>query len=159
MFCNKDLQDIHEYYSNESCVKYTMGKALQVHESWRDMAIRTGHWLLHGYGPYALEEKIQHNVIGMVGLWNPPEWPEPEVTWHLTKKYQGRGYAKEAAQKVLEMATIYMPELSLISLIHPNNEPSLKLAEALGAQREKEILFRDDIWYIYRHKKLETKGG
>ena len=147
----------HEYYSDESCVKYTIGKVLKEHESWREMAIRTGHWLLHGYGPYAVEEKTNQNVIGIIGLWNPPEWPELELTWHLIKKHQGKGYAYEAAKKVLTMTGEYVPELDLISLIHPENLPSLKLAAALGAYKEKEILFRNDIWYIYRHRRNQIK--
>ncbi len=91
MFRNDDLNAIHEYYSDESCVKYTIGKVLKEHESWREMAIRTGHWLLHGYGPYAVEEKTNQNVIGIIGLWNPPEWPELELTWHLIKSKRSRG--------------------------------------------------------------------
>ncbi len=153
IFCKDDFPAIHEYYADSVCIKYTIGRVLEKHESWREMAIRTGHWLLHGYGPYAVEEKTRNKVIGIVGLWNPPEWPEPEVTWHLVQKYQGKGYAKEAAQAVLTMACNYVPELDLISLIHPKNTPSIKLAEALGAHREKDIGFRNETWYLYRHKR------
>jgi len=61
------------------------------------------------------------------------------------------GYAKEAAKAVKEMAGKYLPELSLISVIHPENQNSINLAKSLGAYFEKEYYFRDDTWYIYRH--------
>ncbi len=52
MFRDDDWRDLHEYYSDEMCIKYTIGRVLTEAESWREIAIRTGHWLLRGYGPY-----------------------------------------------------------------------------------------------------------
>jgi hypothetical protein len=49
------------------------------------------------------------------------------------------------------MAKQYVPHLSLISLIHPENSNSSNLAKAVGAMFEKEITFRNGIWHIYRH--------
>jgi hypothetical protein len=45
----------------------------------------------------------------------------------------------------------YLPELSLISLIHPDNTNSMNLAKAVGAYFEREYEFRGDKWSIYRH--------
>ncbi len=151
MFNNSDWQDLHEYYSDELCTKYTIGRVLQEHESWREMAIRTGHWLLHGYGPYAIEEKISKKVIGIAGPWYPIEWPEPEITWHLSRNHFGKGFAREATRAVLNMARQYVPEISFISVIHPDNHASIKLATALNARFEKMIRFRNGDWRLYRH--------
>lgn len=64
----------------------------------------------------------------------------------------GRGFASEAARAVLKMASEYIPEISFISLIHPENSASIKLAEALDAKFERTVKFRSDNWFIYRHK-------
>ena len=54
---------------------------------------------------------------------------------------------------VKRMVTEYLPDLSLISLIHPENLNSVNLAKAVAAHFEKEYFFRDDTWLIFRHSK------
>jgi hypothetical protein len=49
------------------------------------------------------------------------------------------------------MAAEYVPRLSLISLIHPENSNSIALAKAVGARLEREQVFRGDTWLIFRH--------
>lgn len=153
MFKNEDWADLHAYYSDEGCTRFTAGRVLTEAESWREMAIRVGHWLLRGYGPYAVEEKASGGVVGFVGLWYPMEWPEPEVTWHLSRRHFGKGFAQEAARAVLDMAHECVPEISLISLIHPENHASIKLANRLGATFEKTVEFRHADWCVYRHQR------
>lgn len=153
MFRNEDWPSLHEYYSDALCTRYTVGRVLTEAESWREMAIRAGHWLLHGYGPYALEEKASGQVVGFVGLWYPLEWPEPEVTWHLTRRHFGKGFAQEAARAVLDMARERLPEIPFISLIHPDNQASIKLATALEARFERMVSFRNGEWCVYRHRR------
>jgi RimJ/RimL family protein N-acetyltransferase len=146
-----DWKDIHEYYSDPECTKYTTRRPLNENESWQKLAALAGHWQLRKYGSYALEEKDLKRVIGIAGLDYPNDWPEPEIQWALARKFWGKGYAKEAASAVMEMAKKYLPNLSLISLIHPENQNSIYLAKSLGAYFEREYYFRDDNWNIYRH--------
>ena len=152
-FREDDWKDLHDYYSDEICTRYTAGRALDVNETWREVAIRTGHWLLRGYGPYAVEEKASKKVVGIIGLWYPLEWPEPEITWHLSRRYFYKGFAREGTRAVLNMAKEYMPEITFISIIHPENGTSIRLAETLHAQFEKMIHFRKGMWCLYRHQK------
>lgn len=151
-FNDHDWKDLHDYYSNIETTKYTIGRQLSEGETWRTVASMVGHWSIRGYGPYALEEKESGKVIGISGLWYPIDWPEPEIKWGLSKSFQGKGYASEAARKVKQVANEHLPETSLISLIHSENNSSIKLALAIGADFEKEITFRGGSWSIYRHK-------
>jgi RimJ/RimL family protein N-acetyltransferase len=146
-----DFNDIHEYYSDPECTVYTTRRPLNESESWQKLAALAGHWVLRGYGSYVLQEKDQNRVIGIAGLDYPNDWPEPEIQWGLARKYWGKGYASEAARAIKEMAANHLPGLSLISLIHPQNQNSIKLANSLGAYFEREHYFRDDNWYIFRH--------
>jgi RimJ/RimL family protein N-acetyltransferase len=147
----EDWKDIHEYYSDPECTKYTTRRPLNEIESWQKLAALAGHWQLRKYGSYALEERDLKRVIGIAGLDYPNDWPEPEIQWALARKFWGKGYAKEAATAVKEMAKKYLPDLSPISLIHPENQNSINLARSLGAYFEREYYFRDDNWNIYRH--------
>ena len=146
-----DWNDIHEYYSDPECTTYTTRRPLNESESWQKLAALAGHWTLRGYGSFVLEEKSLSRVIGIAGLDYPNDWPEPEIQWGLARQFWGKGYASEAARAVKEMAAQHLPELSLISLIHPDNQNSINLAKSLGAYFETEYYFRDDNWHIYRH--------
>ncbi len=150
-FKETDWKDLYHYYSEIETTRFTLGRVLTEGETWRTMASMIGHWSLRGYGPYALQEKESGKVIGITGLWYPNDWPEPEIKWGLIKSYHGKGYASEAARRVKLMAKEYMSKTSLISLIHAKNEPSIRLALALGCTFEKEIVFRGENWRIYRH--------
>ena len=154
MFQLDDLSDIHEYYADYDCTKYTTQRQLEIHESWGKMAALAGHWSLYNYGSYALEEKNLRRVIGFAGLDYPIDWPEPEIQWALVRKFWGKGYASEAAWAVKKMADKYLPDLSLISLIHPENHNSINLAKSLGAIYEKDFNLRGDTCHIYRHIKF-----
>lgn len=153
MFEDEDWGDLHAYYSDEVCTRYTYGRTLTEGETWRTMASLIGHWQIRGYGPYAVVEKSSGRVIGPIGLWYPNDWPGPEIMWALSRKYWGKGYASEAVRKVKEMASEHLPDMSLISLIHAENEASKNLALAIGATFEKEIDFYGDKSFIYRHVK------
>jgi RimJ/RimL family protein N-acetyltransferase len=117
------------------------------------MAGMMGHWLLRGYGPYAVEERGTGRVIGPVGLWYPVDWPEPEIKWALARDCWGRGYAVEAAVAVREMARVSLPELHLISFIQAENSASIALAERMGATFENVLPFRGGEWCLYRHQR------
>jgi RimJ/RimL family protein N-acetyltransferase len=149
---DKDWQELHKYYSDEDCTKYTTGRLLTESESWRAVASMIGHWHLRGYGPYAIEAKSSGKILGLVGLWYPNDWPEPEIKWGLIRQYWGQGFASEAARSVQKMASKYIPEISPISLIHSKNDMSINLAIAMKAEFEKVVEFRGDNWCVYRHR-------
>lgn len=150
-FQDEDWKDLHEYYSSEEATRYTVGRAFSEGESWRIMSAMLGHWVLRGYGPYALEDKCSGKVIGTAGFWYPNDWPSPEIKWALAPAYWRKGYASEAARALQKIGIEYLPEISLISLIAKENQASIKLALAVGACFDREIDFRGGKWDIYRH--------
>ena len=158
-FRESDWRDLHAYYSDEECIRYTIGRTLTEGETWRAMAGLIGHWHLRQYGSYALENKTDHKVLGFAGLDYPNDWPEPEIQWGLCRMYWGKGYASEAVRAIKKMADQYLPDVSLISLIHPANINSIKLAEAVGAHFEREHDFRGEKWLIYRHGSRGNPGS
>lgn len=123
-------------------------------ESWRSLAFMLGHWVLRGYGLFAVEEKASGQFIGRVGLLDPEGWPETEVAWTIARPFWGQGYAVEAARAVLDhtMRTLGLPPP--ISLIDPANRRSIRVAEKLGAAVERQIEFHGDTIDVYRHRLL-----
>jgi RimJ/RimL family protein N-acetyltransferase len=156
MFVEEDWRALHEYYSDAECTRFTFRRALTDAGSWRAVAMMAGHWLLRGYGPYALVEKSTQVVVGTVGLWYPVEWPEPEIKWALVRRFWGRGYASEAVRAVQRMAQESIPDLSLISLIDRENGASIRLALAVGANLERELEFYGASFHLYRHPEAKA---
>lgn len=151
MFRETDWKDLHEYYGDPECTKYTIGRPLKEHESWQKLAALLGHWMLRNYGSYAMELKTTGKVIGIVGLDYPIDWPEPEIQWGLSRPFWKKGYAREAVMAVKKMTAEFLPDLPLISLVYPDNSNSINLAKAVGARFEREYLFRGDNCLIFRH--------
>lgn len=151
IFKEEDWPALHEYYSDAECTKFTALRALSEEESRRTLESLVRHWQRKGYGPYALEEKATGTVLGIAGLWYPKEWPQPEIKWALARRHWGKGYAREAAHAVQAMAARHVPELHLISLIHSENAPSIRLAISVGATLEREMEFRGGVYRVYRH--------
>lgn len=150
-FVHDDWRALHEHFSDPDCTRFTYRRALTEAATWRAVASMAGHWLLRGYGPYAVEEKATGTVLGTVGPWYPIEWPEPEIKWSLAQRHWGKGYASEAVRAVQRMAHDCLPQLRLISLIDSRNEASIRLALAVGATLEREIEFAGAPFHIYRH--------
>ncbi len=150
-FKDSDWSDLHHYYSSEQAIEYTVRRVFSEGDTWRAMSSMLGHWVLRGYGPYALEEKETGRVIGISGFWYPNDWPEPEIKWALCPDYWGQGYASEAAKAVQQIGLQYLPDTPLISFIHSENRSSIALAKAVGAVLEEEVSFRGACWHIYRH--------
>ena len=150
-FRDADWKDLHEYYSDEIATKFTFGHKLSEIETWCYLCSMIGHWQLRGYGPYAVEVKAGGKVLGVVGFWHPINWPGPEIKWALSRQHWGKGFASEAARAVQKTGRKYLPDISLISFIHPENVLSINLAVAIGAKFERETQFMGRQWQIFRH--------
>jgi len=118
-------------------------------EAWRSMASFLGHWQLRGYGMWAVERRDTRELVGRVGFINPEGWPGFELGWMLRRASWGRGYATEAARRLLDHAFTDMKRERVISLIRAANAPSIRVAERLGERLDgrAEIFGQDALVY------------
>jgi RimJ/RimL family protein N-acetyltransferase len=65
---------------------------------------------------------------------------EPELGYTFDRDFWGQGYASEAAARVFEYATSAMPFRRIVSVIHPENSPSIKIAKRCGARQENNVM-------------------
>lgn len=149
-FVLDDWQPLHRHYGDIACTQFTFGRALTEGESWRAMSGMVGHWTLRGFGPYALVDRASGELVGGAGLWWPGDFPETEIKWLLLKEHWGRGFASEAVRAIQRAAAEHLA-LRPISLIRSENEASRRLAVAVGATHERDLVFRDAPWMAYRH--------
>lgn len=120
-------------------------------DAWRKFAVYSGHWLLRGYGPWALEEKATGSFVGISGLWYPEGWAEPEITWALVPGAHGKGYATEGARRALQAAYEDFGWTTAVSVVSVANAPSQAVARRLGATLERDINYRHGPAHLYRH--------
>ena len=109
---------------------------LTPHEAWLDLSVLSAHWSLRGVGHWALEDLESGDLIGRAGLYYPPDWPAMEVGWTVGRKHWGKGYAPEAARAACAWAHDELGARHIVSLIHPGNAQSIRVAEKLGETLE-----------------------
>ena len=120
--------------------------------AWRSMAGALGHWQLRGYGLWAVTLRDDGRLIGHCGYIDVHGWPAFELAWLLGREHWGRGYAREAAGAALAIAQRQLRKERIISLIRPQNAPSIKLAQALGARREGSVELIGSAAELYVHR-------
>ena len=149
-----DLDRFAEFCASEVLTQFVGGTSDR-RATWRRIAMYLGHWTLRGYGPWTIEEKAGGRFVGYTGLWNPEGWPEPEVIWGLMADAHGQGYATEAARRAREFAYGNLGWRTAVSFIAPENLPSRRVAQRLGAAHERDFdLFATTVG-VYRHPRPE----
>jgi RimJ/RimL family protein N-acetyltransferase len=118
------------------------------------------HWAEHGFGFWAVEPTegpLSGAMIGFVGVAYPtylePVAHRPELGWRLSPASWGHGYATEAALAARDDAFTRLRLDALISIIHPDNLRSQRVAQKIGMSIELQVFnpvhARDvDIWQI-----------
>jgi RimJ/RimL family protein N-acetyltransferase len=150
-----DADPMADIYADEALSRF-IGGPLDYDGTWCALATEVGHWHLRGYGMWALEEKDGAPFVGFCGLWEPAGWPELEVGWALAGAYHGRGYATEAAERARRYAYGELKAETLVSYIHPDNEPSKRVARRLGAVHDDTIELRGHPAEVFRHPAPQT---
>jgi [ribosomal protein S5]-alanine N-acetyltransferase len=99
---------------------------------------------------FAVVPHGQEGVVGYCGFHHHPEVPgEVEIGYRLHPDYWNRGLITEAARAVRDHGFQNLKLLRVISLIHPQNIPSRRVAEKNAMKVEKEIMFRGFPTLVY----------
>ncbi len=119
--------------------------------AWRVVAAEVGHWVLRGYGMWALDAKDDGRFVGFCGLWHPGDWPELEIGWNLMPAERGQGFATEAAEAGRDWTYRQLGVDTLVSYIAPENAPSLRVAQRLSCVRDGDVDLSGKIRQVWRH--------
>jgi len=106
------------------------------------IAYLVGHWLLRGYGMWAVEDRQTGEWMGRAGLYEELGWPGTEMAWSIRRDRWGQGYATEAGSAVMWFGFEVLRLDRIISLTVPDNKASIRVATKLGADMEKTIKMR-----------------
>jgi len=134
----------------------TRDQATQQMERWMR------YWEEHGFGVWAAEEKASGAFIGFIELLYHEEWPverhKMKVCWRLDRSCWGRGLPTEGARASLQYGFEELRLERVISIIHPKNVASRRVAEKAGLTLRGETLFKgfDVIWYVIDRRQWDA---
>jgi RimJ/RimL family protein N-acetyltransferase len=155
-----DLDGYAALCADAEVMRYVGDRApLSRDDAWRQLAMLAGHWTLRGYGMWAVEERASGKFAGRVGLHFPEGWPDREVGWALSRAYWGRGYALEAASTALRIAFETLNWPRAVSLIAPQNQRSIRLAERLGERFDRDLLVRGNTIALYAIEQAQWRAA
>jgi len=118
-------------------------------------------WEENGIGHFSVEH--DGRVVGRVGflVWDADSWvvssyaraaePVTELGWTIAQRHWGNGYATEAALALRTWAYAEAGIESLISMIHPENHRSIRVAEKLDAVPGALVSVEDSPAVVWRH--------
>lgn len=127
------------------------GRPLSRTDAWRQLAMFAGHWVLKGFGLWAVEERATGRLLGRIGCMEPEGWPGFEIAYTLARPAWGHGYAREGAAAALRYARETLEKRDIISIIRPANAGSIRVATSLGATPDGTVEFFGAPASIYRY--------
>jgi RimJ/RimL family protein N-acetyltransferase len=145
-----DAAPFAEMCADVELMRY-LGGQMDETNAWRRMATYVGHWALRGYGSFALQDKASGELAGYCGIYDPDGWPEREINWGLRRKFMGRGFITEAAERVRTYAYEDLAFSTIASCIDMENAPSIAVARRLGAGLDRTVIFRGRPMGVFRH--------
>jgi RimJ/RimL family protein N-acetyltransferase len=126
-----DIGPYTEMAARPDMSRYTGSPASEA-AVWRMFAFQVGHWALRDYGMWLAHDRATGEFIGRIGLYEEHGWPGIEVAWTIRRDRWGEGLATEGGAAALEFAFDVVGRDRVISIIHPDNGPSIRVAEKLG---------------------------
>ncbi len=149
-YTHGDLAALATIFADEEQMRYySRPKSRDESLAWIDWNL--GLYEERGFGLWAMESIETGEFMGDCGL--TPQTVEGvmeiEVGWHTRRDHWNKGLATEAATACRDHAFLDLKLKRLISIIHPDNIASRRVAEKLGMEVEKEITHGSSPKVIY----------
>ncbi len=133
-FRDEDAEHVFAMRSDPEIMRYIREPQFHIQETLNWMAMITGHLESKGIGFMAVIEKESGAFVGWCGLWILKETREVEIGYAVRKERWGRGYATEAAERVLRYAFEELGLERVVAVAFPDNSASIKIMKKLGME-------------------------
>lgn len=140
--CAEDLDAFYEIYEEPSVTKYTEGLYPDREQEEAYLKDYTENmYYFYNYGVWTICDRRTGQVIGRAGFSNREGYENPELGFVIGVPWQGRGYATEVCEALLQYGKEELGFEQMQMLVMPENEVSLHLAEKLGFRREDSVIW------------------
>lgn len=153
----EDFGDSLALWSSPLTTRFVGGVVPAEDEVWNRLMRYAGFWSLLGYGFWVVRERNGERFVGEVGFGDGRRGlgaafsGVPEMGWAIAPEMQGRGLAGEAAAAALAWADERWPRT--VCLIHPENSPSLRVAERNGYRPFQETVFKGQPTVLFERRR------
>lgn len=150
-FREKDIDRMTQLFANPDFMRFSLGVFTERKQTVAFIEKVMG-WDRAGIpSQFAVVPRGKNTIIGYCGFFYHPEHgiEDIEIGYRLDPAYWNRGLITEAARAVRDHSFRDWELSRVISLIHPENVPSRRVAEKNGMKIEKEITFRDFPTLVY----------
>ena len=149
-FRQEDVDAMAQLFANPDFMRFSLG-AFSERKQTVDFIEKVMGWdRARMPSQFAVVLRTHDTPIGYCGFFHHPEVPgEVEIGYRLHPDYWNRGLITEAARAVRDHAFTDLKLPRVISLVHPENLPSRRVAEKNGMKVENEITFRGFPTLVY----------
>lgn len=150
-----DFKHSAAMWADPVVAQYTSGKPLTEEESWTKFLRYAGHWVLLGFGYWAVEEKATGNFVGEIGFADykrdvqPSLQGMPEIGWVLASAAHGKGYATEAVRAGVAWGDAHFHGAQTACIISPENHASIRVAVKCGYRDLQAATYRGKPTILY----------
>lgn len=159
----EDAKDWEPFFENEDSVRFLLldnsTNSSEKAKTWIQKQL--DRYKLNQFGLQWIISKETNQKIGMVGLLlqEVESLPKIEIGYHLLPQFRGQGYATEAARMFKDFAFDVLSYDEIISIIHPGNYNSQKVALNNGMKHVSNAQFRNIEVYIFKITREQWKRG
>jgi ribosomal-protein-alanine N-acetyltransferase len=150
-FLEEDVDVMAKLFANPDFMRFSLGVFTERKQTIAFIEKVMG-WDRAGIpSQFAVIPRGEDAIIGYCGFFYHPEHgiEDIEIGYRLNPDYWNRGLITEAARAVRDHGFRERKLSRVISLIHPENIPSRRVAEKNGMTVEKEITFRSFPTLVY----------
>jgi ribosomal-protein-alanine N-acetyltransferase len=130
-----DAEALYRIYHEPGVLEYfAHGPPESIDAERADIQRHLLYYERHGFGLWATTLRESGELIGRCGLLaqQVDDAQEIEVAYLLSPRFWGRGLASEAARAIRDFAFYTLGHSHLVSIIHPGNRASKRVATAIG---------------------------
>jgi len=146
-----DLDDLAILYADPEVRRFFPADVCDRNGTQRLLEEMIHHQEVHGFSLWATVLKETSRLVGRCGLLCHVIDQEPfvEVAYMISPVCQNQGLATEAARGIVDCGFHQLNRSELISLIHPGNIPSRRVAEKTGMVYQRDVEFEGIIHRLY----------
>lgn len=121
--------------SDAGVMRYITGGIVKTpEETWEGIRRVQGRWNKYNFSWWAIKEKSSGVIVGAACLQHLAnvDGAPLESGWRLVPEHNGKGYATEAAQAIVDYAAEQVGANYLVAVADPENIPSQRVMQRLG---------------------------
>lgn len=131
LFDEKDVEEVYAMRRDPAIMRFIREPQNRA-ESANWVKLVSSRWLDEKIGFCAVIEKASGGFIGWCGIWKLKETGEFEIGYAIAEKFWGKGYAAEAARKILGYAFEKLKPEKIVAVAQPENQASRRVMEKIG---------------------------